>query len=200
IVDDRRMKKLILLLFFFSSLSFAAITPEELANLTIERTPLIKANLEELAALSNQINQSNLWKNPSLVMQTGRARTGRDFGYVMDLTLMQNVPWPGALEVLKRQSEITRDLTELSVKQAELRLYHLALLLGLELSSLEKIDALNRLRRKRLDGISNYIKAKVVVSDNDRIEAGMIQNQILMVDNFIFDIETRIKKLKIKLK
>ncbi|HLT23321.1 MAG TPA: hypothetical protein VKZ84_07755, partial [Bacteriovoracaceae bacterium] len=194
------MKKLILLLFFFSSLSFAAITPEELANLTIERTPLIKANLEELAALSNQINQSNLWKNPSLVMQTGRARTGRDFGYVMDLTLMQNVPWPGALEVLKRQSEITRDLTELSVKQAELRLYHLALLLGLELSSLEKIDALNRLRRKRLDGISNYIKAKVVVSDNDRIEAGMIQNQILMVDNFIFDIETRIKKLKIKLK
>ncbi|MFA7613202.1 MAG: TolC family protein [Candidatus Caldatribacteriota bacterium] len=191
------MKSLILFLFFTSSI-FAA-TPQELANLTLERTPLIKANLEELDALSKEVRQSTLWKNPSLAIQTGRARTGSDFGYAMDMTLMQSIPWPGALEVLKRQSEITRDLRELSTKKAELRLYHLALLMSLELSSLEKIDKINDMRRNRLNAIKKYINAKVVVSDNDKIEARMIHNQILLADNFTFDLQTRIKSLKRKL-
>lgn len=193
------MKKSLLFLCLFSS-SLWAMTPQDLANLTLERTPLIKANLHELNAFSNQVEQSTLWKNPSLSMQTGRARTGRDFGFVMDLTLMQTIPWPGALEVMKRQSELFRDLTELTNQKAELRLYHLTLLMSLELSSLERISSINLRRRSRLDAIKNYINAKVVVSDNDKIEAGMIQNQIIQVDNFTFDLKTRIHSLKSKLK
>lgn len=199
IVDDKRMNRLLLFLLFIS-FPLKALTPQKLAELALARTPLMKANLEEISALSKEINQSGLWKNPTLTMQTGRARTGRDFGYVMDLTMMQTIPWPGALQVVRRQSELARDLTKLSTKQAELRLYHLALLMGLELASLEKIDGINRLRRSRLNAIKKYIDAKVVVSDNDRIEAGMIHNQILLVDNFTFDLQTRIKSLKSKLK
>lgn len=193
------MKKSFLFLCLFSP-SLWAITAQEVANLTLERTPLIKANLQELNAFSHQVDQSTLWKNPSLSMQTGRARTGRDYGFVMDLTLMQTIPWPGAMEVMKRQSELARDLTELSNQKAELRLYHLALLMSLELSSLEKINSINLRRRSRLDAIKRYINAKVVVSDNDKIEAGMIQNQIIQVDNFSFDLKTRIQSLKTKLK
>jgi outer membrane protein TolC len=188
-----------ILLLFLSSLVYSK-TPEEIARLAVERTPQLIIGQQELQARSLGVNQSRLWKNPTVSMQTGKARTGRDHAHVMDLTFMQPLPWPGTKEILSGEARLLEDLAKLDVSQAELRIYHATLLMSIEFGYMEKLNESNQKRRQRLNGIKKYLNAKSIISENDKIEASMINNQMLLVDNYIFEIRSKMSNLKSKIK
>lgn len=188
-----------ILLFFLSPFVYSK-TPEEIAMLALQRTPQLIMNQQELQARSLGVNQSRLWKNPTVSMQTGKARTGRDQAHVMDLTFMQPLPWPGTKEILSGEARLLEDLARLDATQAELRIYHATLLMSVEFGYMEKLDENNQKRRKRLNDIQKYLSAKSIISENDKIEASMISNQMLLVDNYIFEIRSKMTNLKSKIK
>lgn len=175
-------------------------TPEEIAQRAMERTPQLIMNMEEMKSRSLGVNQSRLWKNPSISMQSGKARTGRDHAFVMDLTLMQPLPWPGTKEVLSGEARLMEDLAALDATLAEVKVYHAVLLMSIEYGYMEKLNQNNQTRRKRLNEIKNYFSKKSIVSENDKIEAGMINNQMLLVDNYIFEIRSKMNNLKSRIK
>ena len=189
-----------LLLFFFFSHTLLAQTPKELAQLARIRAPQILMSLQEARARSLGVEQATLWQNPSLTMQSGRARTAGDFAFVMDLTLMQSVPWPGTRSVMKEGATYLQEIAQLDLQEAGLRLYHATLLLSIELAHFEKLSEEKQSRKKRLGEVKKFLEAKTYASVNDKIERDMILNQILLIENEHYEIDSKINLLRSKLK
>lgn len=182
------------------SFPLLAQTPQDIAELALKRTPQILMNHARLKARRLETKQSGLWKNPALSLQSGQARTARDAGFVMDLTFMQPLPWPGSKEVIKEGARLMEDLAQLDNEEASRRIYHAAYLLSIELGYFEKINESNKLRRQRLQQIRKYLQAKTVISENDRIERDMIENQMLLVENYVLEVQSKINTMRAKLK
>jgi len=181
------MKTFLLLLIFSARLE--AMTLGEILDLTRERSHGIELMREESRRQAAQVKQASVLANPSLLMQAGQLSSGSARGDVVDVTLLQPLPWPGKRQAQQESAQARQALAQLEVEKSELRLQHEVTALLLRLATLKELKTHALERRARFAVLKQSLAARPQLSPVQRLEKGLIENQVRMLERGIALIE-----------
>jgi hypothetical protein len=136
------MRIFYLLLLSLSSFASAPWAMMEVVRVTRERAPAIQARLSEAESLKAQTRQAGMLANPSLLLQGGAINSGTAAGSVMDVTLMQPLPFPGKRQALREVQDSNLRIAKLEGQEEILHLEHRAVLMAARLSVLHELSRL----------------------------------------------------------
>lgn len=186
------MKTIIFIFLIFSQIIYAkSYSPSQIAELAVERAPLIKMQIENRNAASNQISQSKLYANPVLALQSGSLKTATQAGSVFDVTLSQPLPWPGKKDAEINSAKILEKIAETDLEESRLIVQHSVSLLGLELASLSELARHNKERKQRFGIIQKFLNSRPQASPIQIIEKNLIETQINLVETQMFEVESK---------
>lgn len=168
-----------------------SFTPKELSVIAEERAPLIKMQMENRASAISQISQSKTLANPMLTLQSGSIKSGTQSGSVMDVTLNQPLPWPGKREAAIASSEILKKITDVDLEESKILINHSVTLLSIEIASLVELEKHHVDRKKRFSLIQKFLNTRPIISPRQVIEKNLIETQIRLVENLMFELTAR---------
>jgi outer membrane protein TolC len=171
-------------------------TPSQLVQLVQDRAPLVKIFAEEQNASEAAVNKARTLANPFLTFQGGELRTAGQRGGVLDLTLMQPLPWPGKRTQQVRGQEFLRKIAELNLEEVKMELAHRIFLLCWELASETAIESHNQERRERFAFISRYLTTRPLASPKESLEKDLILSQLRVVEKSMNEASARRRGLE----
>lgn len=180
----------------FVSFQVTAGTLQELIQLTQERSHYIELVREESRRLDAQTHQANSLANPSVMMQLGQAETAGVRGDVVDVTLLQPLPWFGKRKAQVQQFESLKKIHLLDGKLSELALEHYVLKTALRMAALKELTGHALERRRRFELLRKSLNARPQVSPIQRVEQSLIENQLRMLERGIVILESEHRTLK----
>lgn len=181
------MKTFFLLLILSSPLH--AMSLGEILELTRERSHSIELMREESRRQAAQVKQAAVLANPSLMIQAGQLSSGSARGDVVDITLLQPLPWPGKRQAQQEGAKARQALAQLEVEKSELSLQHEVTALLLRLATLKELKTHALERRARFAVLKQSLAARPQLSPVQRLEKGLIENQVRMLERGIAVIE-----------
>lgn len=176
------MKYLYTIIFVLFTFHVQSQTPQELVRLVEERTPLIKIFLEEQSTAEADLRQSKVLGNPVLTFQGGEVRSAGAKGSVLDVSLMQPLPWPGRREASIKQQEFFHEISKMNLSEIKIELGHRIFLLAFQLASANEIEAHNKERRQKFNLISRYLGSRPLASPRQILEKDLILSQLRRVE------------------
>lgn len=190
------MKYFFVFLFIsFSSYAANPWTMMEVVRVTRERAPVIQARLSEAESLKAQSQQAGLLSNPSFLVQGGSIKSGSTSGSVMDLTLMQPLPFPGKRQALRDVQEASARVAKFEGQEEILALEHRAVLMAARLTVLHELARHTNERRERFDLIRKSLVSRPQVSPIQRVERSLIENQLRILERGIALMESERRSL-----
>lgn len=156
---------------------------------------MIRMQMENRTASAEQVLQSGLLGNPMLSLQSGALRSAGQTGGIVDVTLSQPFLWPGKRAAEIESSRILERIAEVDVEEAQILVNHTVSLLSLELAALVELEKHNVERKRRFGLIHRFLSTRPMASPKQILEKNLIENQIRLVENSMFTVET--KKLSI---
>lgn len=186
------MKFLLLCLFSFS---VHAGSLQELIQLTQERSHYIELLREEGRRLDAQTRQAGSLANPTVMLQLGQIEAGGARGDVVDVTLVQPLPWFGKRGAQVKQYESLKKIHLLDGKLSELALEHYVLKTALRRSALKELTAHALERRRRFELLRKSLRSRPQVSPIQRVEQGLVENQLRMLERGIVLLEAEYRTL-----
>lgn len=184
------MKKYFYALFFVFHSAWGASDLNSLLALTRERLPLIQAHRAEAERAEAAVSQSSTLANPSLMVQAGSLKTGTFNGDVIDLTLMQPLPWPGKREALKHAEEARSKMLLIDTQAEILQVEHLVVQTAARIAGLKEMAKHVSERRHRFEMLRKSLAARPQLSPIQQVERGLIENQLRMLERGIVMLET----------
>lgn len=184
----------IFILIFFSLPLYAGTLPE-LIQLTQERAHYIELIRQESHAYDAQVRQAGTLANPNVLLQLGQIESGGPRGDVIDITLTQPLPWFGKRQALIEKQESLKKLGLLEGKQSELGLEHYVLRLALRIAALKELTGHAMERRRRFELLRQSLIARPQLSPIQRVEQGLIENQLRVLERGIVMLESEHRTL-----
>lgn len=181
------------------SLSSWATTPDltlqQIVQTARERAPIIRARAAELEQMQARTKQASLLSNPSLLLQAGSLKTGTQAGGVVDVTLLQPLPFPGKRQALIDMQTATAKLAQLEGEEEVLAMEHQAAAMATRLAALEELFRHTEERRKRFELIRRSLLSTPQASPVQKVERALIENQLRMLERGIALMESEQKAL-----
>lgn len=197
------MKPILYLIFSFFSLSVFASTQtlslKEIIEKTRERAPLIRSRMAEVEAMEARTKQSSLLSNPSFMLQTGAIKSGTMGGSVVDLTIMQPLPFPGKRSALQDLSRATAKLSKLEGEEEILAMEHHAVQMGIRLAVLDELFLHTKERRRNFDLVRKSLMSTPAASPVQKVERALIENQLRILERGIALMESERRTLNSEL-
>lgn len=172
-----------------------ALTLAQIVEGTRERAPVIRARAAEAEAMRARTEQSSLLSNPSFMLQTGAIKSATVGGSVVDVTLMQPLPFPGKRQALRSYQEATAKLSLIEGQEEILAFEHQAAGMGARLAVLDELYKHTDERRKRFDIIRQSLVARPQVSPIQKVERSLIENQLRILERGIAIMESERRAL-----
>ena len=185
--------KIFFLVFF--SFPLHAGTLRELIQLTQERAHYIELIRQEARAYDAQLRQAGTLSNPNLMLQLGQIESAGSRGDVIDVTLTQPLPWFGKRQAVIEKQESQKKLVLLEGKQSELTLEHYVLRLALRIAALKELTGHAIERRRRFELLRQSLLARPQLSPIQRVEQGLIENQLRVLERGIVMLESEQRTL-----
>ena len=174
-----------------STSGFAATQVFSLAELqkrALENSNLIRSKLAHVQAEEALAQQSGVYSNPSLNIQGGTMKSGGSSGPLLDVTLGQTIPFPGKKSLMERINELKTHIADSDHQQTRLLVQHAVTLSALRLAVLRELSKHSLERQSRFKLILGYLKSHPQASPSQKIESGLIENQIRILEKGILEL------------
>ncbi|MBY0370890.1 TolC family protein [bacterium] len=182
----------IIALFAVSHVGYAdsiPLTLKEIGRRASENAALIQAQTKDLESAQLEADGAGLLSNPAFSLQMGSLTSGTSTGLTAEGFLSQTIPFPGKLKSQRYLKEVDVKLTKASLDQAKTFIQHQAVLLGFQWQVLDAHLQHFQERKKRFGEVREYFKTHPQLSPATRVDAQMIEMQILLVEKRYTEME-----------
>lgn len=190
-----KIKILLFALPFSCWASTSTLTLNQIVTTARERAPLIRARVAESEAMSARTKQSRLLSNPSFMLQAGSLRSATQAGNIVDVTLLQPLPFPGKRQALHDLQAASARLSQLEGEEEILAMEHQAAGMAIRLALLDQLYLHTEERRKRFELIRRSIAATPTASPVQKVERALVENQLRMLERGIALMESERRTL-----
>lgn len=160
-----------------------------------ERAPVIRARLAESEVMKARTQQSSLLSNPTFMLQAGSLKTATQSGSIVDVTVLQPLPFPGKRQALYDLQAASARLTQLEGAEEILAMEHQAANMAIRLAVLDQLYLHTEERRKRFDLIRRSISSIPAASPVQKVERALVENQLRMLERGISLMESERRAL-----
>lgn len=163
----------------------AVFTLQQTASTVRERAPEIRSRLALAESRRAQADQAGSLSNPNIIVQSGRLKSGPYQGSVVDVTVMQPLPFPGKRRAAHDVMEAESRLALISGQEELLAIEHRAVLMAVRLAVLTELSHHTQERRHRFELVRKSLFARPQVSPIQQVERGLIENQLRILERGI---------------